>query len=189
MDRSGRRGLLGDLLPLAGHRYPPVPISCAGYSPPPSPLRRSSPGRYRWPPLILRRRPGQREAAPTTGGALTGMSRSENRFGVVLRFSRQGPAREFEDELPVRRLVTVVGALHSVGELAGVHLSEAAWSALRCCRHGPTLPRSTVHAGDRPHGQNDRPWRSSCASARCPSDGAGANGLPSWSGFSGQPSS
>lgn len=88
----------------------------------------------------------------------------EHPVGVIGPFGGHRPPAEFEDELPIERLTTVVGALHRIGELARIQVAVSSRPALRCCRHLSTLPLGRVQADDRRGGQNHPEWRSSCAS-------------------------
>ena len=72
----------------------------------------------------------------------------------------ESTAAELKDELPVGQLVTFVGALDSVGQLAQVHLRLPAGPALRRTWNSITLPRPCSWRGQWPP-MNERSWRSS----------------------------
>jgi hypothetical protein len=62
--------------------------------------------------------------------------------GDITRLTRHGASAEFEDELPVRQFVTLVGLLDDIGQLAGIQLGVPPWSALGRCGHAATVPRT-----------------------------------------------
>jgi hypothetical protein len=88
--------------------------------------------------------------------------RSDYLLGGTAGLAGQGAAAELEDELPVGQLVTLVGALNSVRQLARAHLGVPTGPALWRTWHPITLPRQRPLAPTMAPGENDRSWRSSC---------------------------
>ena len=78
---------------------------------------------------------------PTTSRGLRGPGSSENLVDGSAGLAGQGSAAELENELPVGQLVTLIGVLDSVRQLARVHLCVPTGPALWRTWHPITLPR------------------------------------------------
>lgn len=94
------------------------------------------------------------------------------------------PTGDLEHELPVRGGIVFVGTFDGVGELARVAVGVPARSALRCCRHVPTLPRPRSRAEDGISAQNEPSWRSSYVLGPCRWGAAARHASPSLSASS-----